>query len=76
MVRAAGPQLIGAIVTAAAGWWLQTTILAHYSGFARILLSTGFCISIYLVIAVGLFRITEPIKVAATLVRDQLGRNR
>src|SRR6266849_5539343 len=64
VIRAVGPQLIGAISTAAAGWWLQTTALTHCSSFVRILLSTGFCICIYLIIVVGLFRLTEPIKVA------------
>ncbi len=76
VIRAVGQQMIGAISTAAAGWWLQTTTLAHYSSFVRILLSTGFCISIYLIIVVGLFRLTEPIKVAGAVVQDQLRRNR
>src|SRR4029077_12427296 len=61
VIRAVGPQLIGAISIAAAGWWLQTTALTDYSGFVRIFLSTGFCITIYLFIVVGLFRHTEPI---------------
>ena len=65
---------MGAITTAAGGWWLQITTLTHYSSFVRILLSTGFCISIYLIIVVGLFRLTEPIKVAGTVVQDQLWR--
>jgi O-antigen/teichoic acid export membrane protein len=75
VIRAVGPQLIGAISTAAAGWWLQTTILADYSSFVRIFLSGGFCICIYLAIAVGLFRLSEPIKVAGSIVQDLL-RNR
>jgi PST family polysaccharide transporter len=76
VIRAVGQQLVGAISIAAGGWWLQTAALAHYSSFARILLSTGFCISIYLIIVVGLFRLAEPIKVAGTAVQDQLRRNR
>jgi O-antigen/teichoic acid export membrane protein len=76
VIRAVGPQLIGAISTAAAGWWLQTTALTDYSIFVRILLSTGFCIGIYLIIVVGLFQLIEPIKVASKVVYDQLGRNR
>ena len=75
VIRAVGQQLIGAISTAAGGWWLQTTALTHCSSFVRIFLSTGFCISIYLIIVVGLFRLTEPIKVAGTVVQD-LWRNR
>src|SRR6185437_2696113 len=56
VIRAVGPQLIGAIVVAAAGWWLETTVLTGYSSFARILLSGGFCICLYLAVLVGLFR--------------------
>jgi O-antigen/teichoic acid export membrane protein len=76
VVRAVGPQLVGAISTAAGGWWLQMTALADCSSFVRIVLSTGFCASIYLIIVVGLFRLTEPIKVARTIVHDQFWRNR
>jgi PST family polysaccharide transporter len=76
VVRAVGPQFIGAISTAAAGWWLQTIALTHYSHFVRIFLSTSFCVTIYLIIVVGLFQLIEPIKVAGAIVRDQLGKNR
>jgi PST family polysaccharide transporter len=69
-IRAVGQQLIGAITTAAAGWWLQTTALTHSSTFVRILLSIAICMFIYLIIVVGLFRLTEPIKVARTAVCD------
>lgn len=75
VIRAVGPQLIGAISIAAGGWWLQTTFLADYSSFVRILLSGGFCACIYLVIVVGLLRLTEPIKVAGSVAQDLL-RNR
>ncbi len=70
VIRAVGYPLIGAIIIAAGGWWLQTAALTHYSSLARICLSTGACISIYLFIVVGLFRFTEPIKVACGVVKD------
>src|SRR5262249_42987906 len=76
VIRATGPQLIGAISSAAAGWWLQTTVFTGYSSFTRILLSTVFCIFVYLIIVVCLFRLTKPIEVARTIVHDQLWRNR
>src|SRR6266849_8556492 len=76
VIRAVGQQLIGAISGAAGGWWLQTTALTDYSSLVRIFLSTGFCACIYLVVVVGLFRLTEPIKVAAGVVQDQFWRNR
>jgi O-antigen/teichoic acid export membrane protein len=74
VVRAVLPQLIGAISTAALGWWLQTAILPDYSSFVRVLLSGGFCVCIYLAIVVGLFRFTEPIRVAGVIVKDFMGR--
>jgi len=76
VIRAVGPQLIGAISTAAGGWWLQQAALTNYSSFVRMFLSAGFCICIYLIIVVGLFRLTTPIKVAVTVVQDRLRRNR
>jgi PST family polysaccharide transporter len=75
VIRAVGPQLIGAIGTAAAGWWLQMTALADFSSFVRIVLSTGFCACVYLAIALGVFRLIEPIKIAVSVARDLL-RNR
>jgi PST family polysaccharide transporter len=74
--RAVRPQLIGAISTAAGGWWLQTTALTDFPSFVRILLSASFCACTYFIIVVGLFRLTEPIKVASTVLLDQLWRNR
>jgi O-antigen/teichoic acid export membrane protein len=74
VIRAVGPQLIGAISVAAAGWWLQTMALTEYSSFVRILLSGSFCMCLYLAIVVGLFRLVEPIKVARSTVHDLLGK--
>jgi PST family polysaccharide transporter len=73
VMRATGPQLIGAISILAAGWCLQITILSGYSHLIRILLSGTFCTCLYLVIVAGLFRLTEPIKVAGSVVQDLLG---
>jgi O-antigen/teichoic acid export membrane protein len=75
VIRAVLPQLIGALGTAAAGWWLQTAVLTNYPSFVRIFLSGSFCIFFYLAIVLGLFRFTEPIKVASSIVKDLL-RNR
>jgi PST family polysaccharide transporter len=72
VVRAVGPQLIGAIIVLAAGWCLQITVLTGYSGFVRILLSGAFCTCFYVAIVVGLFRLTEPIKVASSSLQDLL----
>lgn len=73
VMRAVGPQLVGAISILAAGWCLQMAIPTGCSSFVRILLSGAFCTCFYLAIVVGLFRLTEPIKVAGSVVQDLLG---
>jgi hypothetical protein len=70
VIRAVGAQLLGAIIAVAAGWWLKASFLADYSSLFRIFFSTFLCASIYLLIVVGLLRITEPIRVASRLVQD------
>jgi O-antigen/teichoic acid export membrane protein len=72
VIRAVRPQLIGAISAAVGGWWLQTTILTDYPSFVRILLSGSFCILIYLAMVVGLFRLSEPLRIAGSIVQDLL----
>ncbi|HLK83022.1 MAG TPA: lipopolysaccharide biosynthesis protein [Xanthobacteraceae bacterium] len=76
VMRAVGPQLIGAMSAVAGGWWLHTTVISDYSTFVRIVLSAGFCACSYLVIVVGLFRMTEPIRIAGKVVQDQFWRKR
>ena len=68
VIRATGRQLVGAIVCAAAGWLLQTVALQQVSIIPRILASAGFCAAVYLVIVVGLLRLTEPLGVVGRLV--------
>ena len=72
VVRAVGRQFIGAILTAAAGWVLQATVLAHVSGGLRMVVSCGFCVAVYLFIVAGLLRLTEPIKVALRIAQDHM----
>jgi O-antigen/teichoic acid export membrane protein len=76
VMRAAGRQLIGAVISAAGGWWLETAVLVDCSSFIRIIASAACCAAIYLVIVVGLFRVVQPLKVALNVVQDQLQRYR
>jgi PST family polysaccharide transporter len=70
VMRAVGPQLVGAIVTVAVGWSLQPTLLGNFSTPSRILLSAFLSASLYLFIVAGLFRKTEPLRIAGRLVQD------
>lgn len=54
-------QLIGAIATAAAGWWLQINVLPDYSILARIVLAGCFCACIHMTLMIAVFRFVEPI---------------
>jgi O-antigen/teichoic acid export membrane protein len=70
VMRAVGAPLLGAIIAGAAGWWLQSIFFAELSSIARIFFSAGLCASIYLLIVVGVLRITEPIMIVSRLVQD------
>jgi O-antigen/teichoic acid export membrane protein len=76
VMRAVGPQLLGAISAAAGGWLLQMTALAHWPSVVRIASSAAFCACLYLLVVVGLFRLTAPLKVARTVVLDRFSGNR
>jgi PST family polysaccharide transporter len=72
VITAVHAQLVGAISTVAGGWWFQSAILTDYSSVVRIFLSGGFCVCLYLLIVVAMFRLSEPIKVASSIVLDLL----
>jgi len=74
VIRAVWRQLIGAISAAAGGTWLQMTALDHLPGLARIVVSTSICACIYLGVVVGLFRLSEPLRVARSVVQGRLGK--
>jgi PST family polysaccharide transporter len=76
VMQAAGKQLLGALATDAAGWWLSLYVLADFSEISRVVVLVASCGGIYLCIVVGIFRCTEPLKVAAQLIRDQLSRRK
>jgi PST family polysaccharide transporter len=72
VLRAVGPQLIGAISAVAGGTWLQTTLLGQCSSIVRVVLSASTCACIYLAVVVGLFRLTEPMRLARSVVQERL----
>jgi O-antigen/teichoic acid export membrane protein len=72
VLQAVGPQMIGAIGAVAAATWLQMTLLAHFSSLVRIALSASVCACIYLAVVVGLFRVTEPMRISRSVLQDRL----
>jgi len=69
-IRAVSGPLLGATVACVASWWLQAAFFGNFTSLLRIFLSTLLCASIYLLIVVGLLRVTEPVRVASKLAQD------
>ncbi|MGJ5203836.1 lipopolysaccharide biosynthesis protein [Bradyrhizobium sp. HKCCYLR20261] len=74
VIRAVGPQALGAVAAAAAGWWLQTALLSGHPALLRMILSGGFSACLYLAVVVGLFRHAEPLRIAGTFILDAVRR--
>ena len=70
VLRAVGPQMVAALSAAAIGIVVQEVWLADLSRLARIVVSASICLAAYLLVAVGLFRITRPLQLAASLLHD------
>jgi PST family polysaccharide transporter len=75
VLRAVGPQIVAALITVAIGHTAQHLLLADYSGLARLAISVCICLAVYLAVAVGLFRVTGPIELGLSVMRD-LSRKR
>ena len=64
VIRATRRQLLGGTFTATSGWLFQIVALEQFSSLFRIFLSASFCIAIYVLMVVGLLRLTEPVSIA------------
>jgi O-antigen/teichoic acid export membrane protein len=70
VIRAVGAPLFGATIALTTGWWFQAIFLADSSVLPRIIFSALLCVSVYLLIVVGLLRNTRSISVVGRLVQD------
>lgn len=70
VLSATGPQMVSALVAVAFGLAMQRMFLLEVSELARFIISIPICVGAYLVIALGVFRMTGPLKLAHTLMRD------
>ncbi len=70
VLRAVGPQLAAALSTVAIGFTVQRLFLDDYSQLARFVLSVLICVVVYLTLAVGIFKVTRPLQLAFSLLRD------
>ena len=70
VLRTVGPQLVGALVSALFGFELLFAVLENWHPLVRMPMLVVACLTIYLIIVVGLFKITKPIELAWSLLKD------
>ena len=70
VLAACGPQAAAALCAVAVGLSVQYASLAEYPRLVRFVLSGTVCLATYLAVAVGVFRVTGPIRLATSLLRD------
>ncbi|MBI5320211.1 MAG: lipopolysaccharide biosynthesis protein [Bradyrhizobium sp.] len=70
VLQAVGPQTIAGLVAVGAGFLVQLQFLADVSQLMRIFASGTVCLVAYLAVAVGLFRVTAPLHLVFSVVRD------
>ena len=70
VLRAVGAPMTSALIVVAFGFGLQQLLLGGFSPLTRFLVSAPFCLAAYLAVVVGVFRITDPLRLAFSLVRE------
>ncbi|WP_246668241.1 lipopolysaccharide biosynthesis protein [Bradyrhizobium elkanii] len=70
VLRATAPQTIAALVAVAVAFSIQEAFLQELPRLLRIPLASVICVTAYLTVVVGVFRITRPLQLAWSLLRD------
>ncbi len=70
VLRTVGPQTAGGLFAAALAFVTQHMLLAEFPQLARILISATICLAAYLIFVVGIFRMTAPLHLAYSLLRE------
>jgi len=70
VLRAVGPQTLAALSTVVIGYMMQRALLADLPQLTRFLVAVPICLAVYLSLIVGIFRVTAPIHLVFSLLRD------
>ena len=70
VLSATGPQMISALIAVAFGLAMQQLFLLDLSGLGRLVVSIPICLAMYLVVVLGVFRMTGPLKLASSMLQD------
>lgn len=72
VLSAVGPQMVSGLIAAAFGFVVQQMFLVDFSALGRVFVSSTICMVIYLALVVGVFKLTDPLNVTASMLRDVL----
>jgi polysaccharide transporter, PST family len=70
VLQAIGPQTVAGLAAVAVGFVVQLEFLADFPQLMRIFVSGLICLVTYLAIVLGLFRVTAPLQLAFSVLRD------
>lgn len=70
VIRTVGPQLVGALAAALFGFELLFAVMEAWHPMVRLPVLAVACLTLYLIIVAGLFKITKPLELVWSLARD------
>lgn len=70
VLQAVGPQTVAGLAAIAVGLAVQLAYLGELSQLTRMFASGVICLATYLAVVVGIFRVTGPLQLAFSLLRD------
>ena len=68
--RAVGPQMTAGLATVAIGFLVELQFLESFSPWIRMPIAATVCLVTYLAICVGVFRVTAPLHLVFSALRD------
>ena len=74
VIAVVGPQFTGALTAAAVGFGLRASLLAGVAPIQRMAILVLLYIAMYLIVVMGLFRVTVPVQVCLSMLREFLPR--
>lgn len=70
VLKVVGPQIVAGVVAVFAGFFVQLEFLGDYSSLMRMFISGMVCLVTYLAVVTGVFRVTSPLYLVFSVLRD------
>jgi len=70
VLQATGPQTVAGLIAVAFGYMIQQEFLADVSELIRFLISVPICLAAYFTVVVGVFKVTGPIRLVCSVLRE------